>query len=211
MPDPNSSSMPTLYQAFDRIIEVLGGIRQRIDWAIKTAENNYHRAQLLEAYKRRHSWKKSDNRHLMELGVNKSAKRRMKRLAGRGRPVVRPYLPLDQTLVTKFLALQALFDPATTPDRRKQALKVWPWWSHYVEALYRGEHALAKEQGVAGPSDHAEQLVGGALAISAAKVHSICGEIRRMRKEDSESANFPSMTLAEYQGWMITGKNPHLD
>jgi hypothetical protein len=30
----------------------------------------------------------------------------------------------------------------------------------------------------------------------------ICGEIRRMRKEDFESANFEAMRLAEYQGWM---------
>jgi hypothetical protein len=33
-------------------------------------------------------------------------------------------------------------------------------------------------------------------------VHTICGDIRRKRKEDPESANFQAMTLAEFESWM---------
>lgn len=159
----------------------------------------------MAAYKRRADWKKSDICHLNSLGVNKAARRRMQRLEGTGRPVVSPHQDLGSKILEKLQPLQTLFDPDGTSAERKKAFKRCPWWSHYVEALYRGEHALAKERGIADPSGHAERLVGGALGISAAKLHSICGGIRRMRKEWDGSANFPAMTLIEYESWMMTG------
>jgi hypothetical protein len=170
-------------------------------WA-ENLERQHRRSQLLAAYRRRHAWKKSDIPHLRSLDVNSAAQHRMKRLVGRGRPVVKPHRPLDAVIINKVEAFQALADPNASPDKRRRAFKQWPWWSHYVEALYRGEHALAKDRGAKGASTEAEIVVGRALGISAATVHSICGEIRRKRKEDSESANFPAMTLAEYEGWM---------
>jgi hypothetical protein len=170
--------------------------------ALEKAERNHHRAELLAAYRRRKSWKKSDIPHLKSLGVNKVALRRMEALEGTGRPVVRPHQPLDEIVVKKLDAFLTLLGDGTPPDKRKQAFRLWPWWPHYVEALYRGEHALAKEQGIAGPSDYAERSVGSEFGISAAKVHSICGEIRRKRKEWDGAADFPAMTLSEYRGWM---------
>jgi hypothetical protein len=176
-----------------------------ITWA-EDLERRHHRAQLLAAYRKRHKWKKSDLPHLRSLGVNQAAQSRMERLTGTGRPVTKRPQPLDQLVLEKFEALQLLFDPEATPTERRQALKFWPWWPHHVEALYRGEHARAKELGVRNPSIEAEILVGRALGISAPKVHAISGEIRRMRKEDPESANFPPMTLAEFDRWMETGQ-----
>jgi hypothetical protein len=38
----------------------------------------------------------------------------------------------------------------------------------------------------------------------------ICGEIRPMRKECEETANFLPMTLAEHQTWMKKGTHPRL-
>jgi hypothetical protein len=165
-------------------------------------ELQYHRRQLLAAYRRRHVWKKSDIPHLLSLGVNSAAQRRMERLGGRGRPVVKAPRPLDAEVIDKLTAFQSLTDPNARPHERRQAFKQWPWWSHYVEALYRGEHARAKERGAKGASIEAEIAVGRALGISAATVHSICGDIRRKRKEDPESANFRAMTLTEYESWM---------
>jgi hypothetical protein len=104
-------------------------------------------------------------------------------------------------------AVQPLFDSASTPNERRRALKHWPWWPHYVEALYRGEHELAKRKGVPGPSNEAKIMVGKALGISAATVHSICCEIRGQRKECEDSANFPAMTLVEYEEWMRSGND----
>ena len=176
-----------------------------VTWA-QNVERRHHRAQLLDAYRRRKAWKKSDIPRLESLGVNAAARRRMERLAGRGRPVVRPHQPLDVAVVTKFNALRSLFDPEASPEERRQALKLWPWWPHYVEALYRGEYAIAKQRGAKGASVETELTVGKALGISSAAVHSLCGGIRRMRKDDAESANFPAMTLAEFETWMRTGK-----
>ena len=47
-----------------------------------------------------------------------------------------------------------------------------------------------------------------ALRISQGKLHAICGEIRAMRRDDAESANFPPMVLAEYEEWMEYGELP---
>lgn len=169
------------------------------------AELRHHRAELLAAYKRRAAWKKSDIHHLNSLHVNEAARRRMERLDGTGRPVVRAHQNLGSKTLENLRMLQPLVDRDSTPSARKRALKSWPWWPHYVEAIYRGEHALAKERGIPAPSDHAERLVGRALGISAPTLHSICGEIRRRRKEWEGAADFPAMTLIEYENLMMTG------
>jgi hypothetical protein len=174
---------------------------------LERLEQQHYRGQRLAAYRRRHAWKKSDIPHLESLGVNQAARSRMGRLEGRGRPVVKPHRPLDDMIISTVSALQSLFDTAALPSQRRQAFKLWLWWSHYVEALYRGEHEIAKSRGLKSPSTEAELTVGAALGISSASVHSICGKIRKMRAEDAESANFPSLTLAEYEGWMQTGIN----
>jgi|SRR5215831_13413156 len=175
-----------------------------ISWA-RDLERRHHRAQLLAAYRKRHAWKRSDILRLRELGVNKVVERRMERLTGRGRPIVRARQPLDQLVVETVTAFQSLFDPASTSIKRRQAIKLWSWWRHHVEALYRGEHRRARQTGLRSPSVEAEISVGRTLGISAASVHAICGEIRRMRREDPESANFPAMTLSEFEEWMQTG------
>jgi len=106
------------------------------------------------------------------------------------------------------MAFSVVYDPNSTVAQRKKGLKDSPWWKHYVEALYRGEHLLAKTREIAGPSDHAERAVGWALGISQSTVRKISGEIRRMRKQNAPCANFPPLTLAEYKEWMITGEHP---
>jgi hypothetical protein len=174
---------------------------------LERIEQQHYRGQRLAAYRRRHAWKKSDIPHLESLGVNQAARSRMERLEGRGRPVVKPHRPLDATIIKTVSALQSLFDAAASPGQRRQAFKSWPWSDHYVEALYRGEHELAKSRGLKSPSTEAELAVGTALGMSPASVHGICGKIRKMRAEDAESANFPSLTLAEYERWMQTGVN----
>jgi hypothetical protein len=173
--------------------------------ALLKAERDHHRGELLAAYKRRKQWKKSDVQNLNSLGVNKIALRRIEKLVGTGRPVVPPHQPFGDVAAKKLVAFLALCDERSSAEQRKQAFKQWPWWPHYVEALYRGEHALAKTRGIAGPSEHAERLVGSELGISASTVHRICGEIRRKRKEWDGAADFPAMTLSEYRGWMEAG------
>lgn len=171
------------------------------------AERAHHRGELLAAYRRRSSWKKADVPHLQSLGVNATAQRRMSLLTGRGRPVVHPHQPLWSTLTRRFAEIQPLCDPAASPQQRKRALRRWPWWRHYVEALYRGELARAKNRGIARPSIYAEEIVGDAMNISAATVHKICGEIRRLRGEWEGAANFPPMTLDELNRCMKSGIN----
>jgi hypothetical protein len=173
-------------------------------WLERLEQQNY-RGQRLAAYRRRHQWKKSDIPHLKSLNVNVAAQRRLGRLEGLGRPVVKPHRPFDHTILEALSAVQPLFDESASVSQRRQAFKSWPWWSHFVEALYRGEHELAKGQDIRSPSTEAELAVGSALGISPASVHSVCGKIRKMRADDAESANFPSLTLVEYEKWMQTG------
>ncbi|AXK79546.1 hypothetical protein DW352_02835 [Pseudolabrys taiwanensis] len=172
-----------------------------VAWA-DDQERRFHRRQLRDAYRRRHDWKKADLPHLRALGVNSAAEKRMQRLSGRGRPVVKQPRALHEEILGKLGTISPLVSGDASPGERLKAVKQWPWWPHHVEALYRGEYARAKAQGLRGPSTEAEVYVAEALGISAAQVHAICGEIRRMRREDPESANFPPMRMAEYQSWM---------
>ena len=93
-------------------------------------------------------------------------------IAGRGRPVVRPYQPLWATFASTYSALELIVNLTSSPHQRRRALKMLSRWPHCVEAVYRGEHALAKAKQVRGPSDYAEDAVADALAISAACIAS---------------------------------------
>jgi hypothetical protein len=166
------------------------------------------RGERLAAYRARHRWKGSDVRPLLSIGVNETAQRRIAALKGNGRPVVRPHRPLDDLLHDKLTNWLKLVRDNATPNERRRSFKVWPWWKHHVEALYRGELERARANKVKEPYDHAERAVAAALRISQGKLHAICGEIRAMRREDAESANFLPMLLAEYEEWMERGKLP---
>ncbi len=179
-----------------------------LESVVTDAERAHHRGELLAAYRRRASWKKADVPRLQSLGVNAAARRRVPLLKGRGRPVVTACQPLWPTVAERLAALQPLISTDSSPQERRRALRLWPWWQHHVEALYRGEHELAKTKGVAGPSRYAEEVVGNALSISPATVHNICGAIRRKRREWDGAANFPPMTLREFDHWMNTGTWP---
>ena len=186
-------------------------LHQQFVSAAEQADREHRRAELLAAYRQRHSWKKGDIPRLQSLGVNGVAQKRMERLTGRGRPVVRLHQPLGSNLYQKIQAINALYDPTSPPNLRRKAFRSNPWWPHYVEALYRGEHVLAKQAGILGAAGHAEELVGRALGVSAAAVHAVCGEIRRKRREWDGAANFRVMTLAEYSNWMETGTKPRAE
>lgn len=181
---------------------VIGGIQS----ALENAERQYDRAEKLEAYRRRRQWKSGDKPKLQTLDLNDTAKRLIARLPpSKGRPVVQEHMPLADVIVATVTELNPLWKVESTPSERRQALKKWPRWAHFVEALYRGEHAIAKGERLPGASDHALRLVGAQLCIGPSTVKTLCGTIRKKRGEDPESADFPSMTLAEFRGWMETG------
>ena len=194
------------------LIVLVGGLLLSLNQILasiaENAEEQHLRGERLRAYQRRASWKKSDVPALKTLGVNVAAQKRMERLTGRGRPVVKGHQPLELVIESKLKAF-ALFCPDATPQQRKNALKLWPYFDENVEALYRGEYALAKQNGVSGPASHAEANVAAALAISTATVHAISGKIRHKRKEGEDTANLLPMTVAEFEVWMATGKDPY--
>jgi hypothetical protein len=169
--------------------------------ALKAWPEKHRRAQLLAAYGRRRSWKKADVPRLQALGVNKSAQRRMVRLAGRSRPVVPKARSLIEEIEDKLKDIRLLIDPHAPSIRRRRALRNWPCWPQYVEALYRGEYAQIKKRGVKGPSEEAEPSVGSALGMSPATVRRICGGVRRNRVEGVNTPEMPPMTLAEFDAW----------
>jgi hypothetical protein len=179
-----------------------------VAWLIQGLEQRYDRGLLLEAYLKRHRWNKSDKSRLNKLPLNDVARRRVDQLSRKGRPTVGPNLSLEEFCKKNMPMLAELFGADVPPNRRKQALKSSRWWPHYVEALYRGEHALAKAHCEPNPSLFAEVKVGNALAISGSTVHTICGQIRCMRNDDPQSADFEPMTLTEFEQWMATGQNP---
>lgn len=175
------------------------------------AERRHGRAERLAAYRRRHAWKASDVANLRTLNLSAVAERKLQRLKGKGRPVVRPHQDLAALVVEKLQCFATALSPEGTPCDRLRAIKQLPWWRHYVEALYRGEHSAARQRGEPGPAETAERLVGHRLGISASQVHHICGEIRRMRAACFEDANFPPLTLAKFDEWVGGGRSFDFD
>ncbi len=196
-------------EGFEQFMEGVQTLLTRLAQAYEQAERNYHRAELLTAYRQRTSWKKSDIPRLSTLGINAVARRRMERVTGTGRPVVKSHEDLASVIVRKISSVQALFasQASTSADRRK-AFRLSPWWAHCVESMYRGEHALAKACRIADASGQAESAVAHALRISPSSVHYFCGTIRRLRREDPDAANFPAITVAEFEAWMSKGQIP---
>jgi hypothetical protein len=121
---------------------------------------------------------------------------------------VSPGSGAPNSLRDRLTSWSALFRDDATPDERRRSFEGCPWWKHHVEALYRGELERARIRQIRGAYDHAERAVAHALRVSQGTVHAICGDIRAMRRADAESANFPPMTLAEYEEWMERGKLP---
>lgn len=179
-----------------------------IQAAVLRAQRDHLRAERLAAYRRRHEWKAGDIGPLLSIGVNDVARRRMAKLTGRGRPVVRWHRPMESVLQEGLAAWPCLFREDATPDQRWRAFRTWPWWKHHVEALYRGEVELARMGRVKGAHDHAERAVASALRMSQGKVHAVCGEVRALRREDAGGANFLSMTLGEFEMWIERGRWP---
>ena len=144
-------------EGFEQFMEGVQTLLTRLAQAYEQAERNYHRAELLTAYRQRTSWKKSDIPRLSTLGINAVARRRMERVTGTGRPVVKSHEDLASVIVRKISSVQALFasQASTSADRRK-AFRLSPWWAHCVESMYRGEHALAKACRIADASGQAE-------------------------------------------------------
>lgn len=178
---------------------------------VNKAEHNYDRSELLAAYRQRHSWRRSDIKRLRTLSLNGPALRRLEKLEGKGRPVVQAHQPLAEKIVRSVHSFANLFSQQASPQDRRAALKEWPWWDHRVEAMYRSEHQLAKQAGIPDSSGHAERTVGKALGLSSSSVHAICNKIRKMRKDDPESANFPPMALKDYEQFIETGDPTLLD
>ena len=177
--------------------------------AARNAQEKHLRAERLAAYRVRHSWKTSDMRPLLTIGVSQSVQRRMAALHGKGRPVVKPHRPLEEVLCDKLTTWCNLLREDATPGERRRSFRAWPWWKHHVEALYRGELNQARANRVKGPHDHAEMAVAEALRMSQGMVRMICGEIRAKRREDLEAANFQPMVLADYEEWMEHGVFPN--
>ena len=211
--DRNASDQPE--HALKELVSlavVIGSIFLHIHGGIRTAaeraERDHHRGRLLTAYRARHKWRAGDVHALESLDANEVAHRRVSRLTGGGRPVVRRHRPLWETVGERLATVSHLFAKEATAAQRRQAFFHWPWWKHHVEALYRGELDAARAAGTKGAHDAAERAVADAIRVSPGRVHAVCSEVRALRREDALAADFPSMALAEYEDWMERGGWP---
>jgi hypothetical protein len=173
--------------------------------AARDAEARHNRGELLRAYRNRRRWKASDRANLMTLNLSPAAHRRLERLAGKGRPVVEQHRELAEVMVEKLQPIAIMASKTASPNDRLRAMKALPWWPHFVESLYRGEHQLAKVRGDRSPAFAAECLVAHDLGVSQSTVHRLCGDIRRVRQACADDANFEPQTLTDLQAWLATG------
>jgi hypothetical protein len=170
-------------------------------------QQSHQRRARLDAYCRRHQWRKADVSRLLNLGI---PKQRIERIISdnkrRGRGVVQNYQPLDTMLMHAAEQFSTLLSPDTPPPARLKVLKQTPVWSYVVEALYRGEHAAAKEACQKSPSMHAELLVADCLGITDSQVHKLCGGVRKERRcENKPSESESTLRIQEFEAWMKSG------
>jgi hypothetical protein len=210
-PAPEQRRTDVLEEILERgssVDPLLGAFYRRVEEVLRKAQEDHRRGERLAAYRARHRWKASDVRPLQSVGVSEVAQHRMVRLEGKGRPVVKPHRPLEDLLLDQLTNWSILLCGNGTPRERRPLFRVWPWWKHHVVALYRGELERARSSRTRGAYDVAERVVAEALRMSQGTVHGICGEIRAMRREDAESANFPAMLVSEFEKWMEHGELP---
>jgi hypothetical protein len=134
---------------------------------LEETKRKFHRSQLRDAYQKRSDWKKSDAKRLEALGVSAVAKRRMQRLRGCGRPTVRAPQRFEDVIEAAIV----LIAPISSREDRRRCFKQVPCWREFVESYYRGELALARQQGLASPASVAESRIGAALHMSESSVH----------------------------------------
>jgi hypothetical protein len=170
-------------------------------------QKNHQRRARLDAYRRRHQWRKADVSRLLNLGV---PRQRIERVIdenkGRGRGVVQKYQSLEEIWMQAAEQFSALLSPDTPPKTRLQILKQTAAWRYVVEALYRGEHAAAKEAGLKSPSEQAELTVADCLGITNSHLHKICGAVRKERRfQNKTSEGETLLRIKAFEAWMKDG------
>jgi hypothetical protein len=170
-------------------------------------QKNHQRRARLDAYRRRHQWRKADVSRLLNLGV---PRQRIERVIdenkGRGRGVVQKYQSLEEMWMQAAEQFSALLSPDTPPKTRLKILKQTAAWRYVVEALYRGEHAAAKEARQKSPSERAELNVAACLGITDSQVHKLCGTVRNERKCQNKTSEGESvLRIQEFEDWMKDG------
>lgn len=187
--------------AANKIFKTLEETVTAVGRAWDKADEAHTARALLNAYGTRQRWKKSDERALHTLPLNAVARRKVQRLSGTGRPIVKPHQPLAIHLLGKVRNVLPLVLENATPQERRRAFWHWPWHEACVEALYRGEHAQAKAEGLPDAARKAEEKVADALWISRSTVHQICVKVRRASDEDVH----PPMRIKDFEDWMSGG------
>lgn len=193
------------------LAEFIRGIEAGVQRAWERADHGHRRAAILRAYRIRHRWRGGDRGRLEELGVSPTGHARFERLTAtrrRGRPVVAPYLPLAAVMTTTIEKLAALGDRNTEPHLRRRLLTKTPFWSHVVEAVYRGEYERARSCGLAAPSTHAEEEAGRACGLAGDSVRKLAAGVRRHRRETGDPPWLPDISAAEFVRWTRTAEIP---
>jgi hypothetical protein len=166
----------------------------------------HNRQARLTAYRRRTRWRKADLPRLVELGI---PRHRIERIIGanrcRGRGVVPHHQTLDAAMTEMAAQFGILLSSETPPHARLATLKQTPLWPEIVEALYRGEHAAAKERRERSASTLAEELVARCLGLSDSSVRKVCVAVRKARRLETKPSEPGCLTVSEFEGWMRSG------
>jgi hypothetical protein len=186
----------------------LPAIIHRIEQAWTGAKEGHHRKALLEAYRRRHQWRRADLRRLQQLDIGHVAAKPLERITTAklpGRGVVREYEPLDKSLINKVADLYALFDASTSSKDRIQLLQKTAIFPSIIEALYRGEYNAAKAARMTSASEYAALSVAKYFGFSEAKVRKLCTKARVKQADYADDALLPAMQLSHFDVWTQRG------
>lgn len=191
---------------------VADSIAENITTSVTQLKIEHECASLLQVYRRRHSWKKADLRHLETYPLSATARNRLARiraLKSRGRGTIPPFQSMDKRLISMGEFLIKLNDPETSEKERLNMLKQTRWWPEFVEMTYRGEYFRLRELGVAAPSEEAEKAVGKICNLSPERIRQLCGPVRK--DADSGVPMSAPMEAVDLKNWKKTGRLPEVD
>lgn len=199
----------SLFQFVTKVHQTLEVVSHAIISAVKKAEISHERAALLDLYRSRHKWKKSDLKRIQTYRVNKFAKNRLARLMltkslGRGTTV--PFMPWPNQILEVGTYFRKLYDPTTTSHERLRLLKFHKTLCpQFIEMTYRGEYRKLKQSRIRGAHEKAEQAVADAFIISRSAVRKAYVSVR---KDPNFDFNSEVLTVFEFNHWKLTGSFP---
>jgi hypothetical protein len=208
-PTPSLLSLLTSSTSIAGAITAVATLLNRLITSLEQARENHKRRAKLDAYQVRNSWKASDKNKIEQLDPSDAVRRRLERLSGRGRPVIKDYVSLDNGIRNALFAINQFYGPATSPQLRLMILKKTPWLPHFIDAVYSTEHAAIRARTRRHAAEDAKERTREVFRTDRDTVKRAVTAARAERRRHGwDRDKVLEMSAKDFECWLQTGKLP---